>query len=250
MSTNEIQERTWRETWQRAFDRLPQDEPISESLILAVIFQTEPNSNIRRRLVQQLQRLCDFAGLQLDLSRHKGNYSAKSVEPRDIPTDVQIAQWRDLMKSEPWRWCYGMLASFGLRPHELFFCSFQDAHTAKVSDGKTGDRIVRAVPPTWVQDWRLRELEGDRPLVKGRTLRDYGQRVSRQFNRCGIPIDPYDLRHSYAIRGSVTLGLPLSTMAAMMGHSVQIHTQTYHRWLSDATNEAVYRRMVLGDNQG
>jgi hypothetical protein len=54
----------------------------------------------------------------------------------------------------------------------------------------------------------------------------------------------------HAIRGSIVKRLPVSVMAAMMGHSVGVHTRSHHQWLSDATNDAtneqVYREMILG----
>lgn len=55
---------------------------------------------------------------------------------------------------------------------------------------------------------------------------------------------PYDL----SVRASVVSRLPVSTAAAFMGHSVTTHTQVYHRWLNDATNQEVYDRLILGSD--
>ncbi len=63
------------------------------------------------------------------------------------------------------------------------------------------------------------------------TLQRIGQRVNQQFRRYGIPFRPYDLRHAWAVR-TIHYGLPDTVAARMMGHSVAIHTRTYHRWLT------------------
>jgi len=63
------------------------------------------------------------------------------------------------------------------------------------------------------------------------TLQRVGQQVSSQFRRYGLPFAPYDLRHAWAVR-TIHFGLPDAVAARMMGHSIAIHTQTYHRWLT------------------
>lgn len=49
MRSNRIQEETWRESWQRTFDRLPQDEPLKEANILAVVLSTENHTRSESR---------------------------------------------------------------------------------------------------------------------------------------------------------------------------------------------------------
>ena len=63
------------------------------------------------------------------------------------------------------------------------------------------------------------------------TLQRIGQQVSRQFKRYDIPFSPYDLRHAWAVR-TIHVGLPDTVAARMMGHSVTIHTRTYHHWIT------------------
>jgi integrase len=52
------------------------------------------------------------------------------------------------------------------------------------------------------------------------------------FRRAKIPLPAYALRHCWAIR-AIQLNLPIAIAARMMGHSVEVHTQTYHRWMND-----------------
>ena len=89
-AANRIQEATWGESWQRTFDRLPQDEPLSEVNILAVVLLTNEHTRIRELTCQRLQRLADFAGVAIDLKPYQGDYSEKSLTPRDIPNDELI----------------------------------------------------------------------------------------------------------------------------------------------------------------
>ena len=63
------------------------------------------------------------------------------------------------------------------------------------------------------------------------TLQNVGRRVAEQFRRYNLPLTPYDLRHAWAIR-TIHIGLPNTVAAKMMGHSVSIHTKTYHHWIT------------------
>jgi integrase len=248
MGSHKLKEATWRESWQRTFDRLPQAEPLNEASILAVVMMTQPHTRGRELACQRLQKLADFGDVKINLKTYQGDYNERTTEPRDVPSDNLILKWRELVPSNHgWQWVYGMLAAFGIRPHEAFFCEFLDIHTVKVTKGKTGPRITRAIHPEWAEQWALDKIH--RPQVHGKTYRDYGQQVSRRFSGYEMPFVPYDLRHAFAIRGSVVKRLPVSVMASMMGHSVAVHTRIYHRWLSDSTNEQVYRSLILGEGQ-
>jgi len=241
-AANRIQEATWGESWQRTFDRLPQDEPLSEVNILAVVLLTNEHTRIRELTCQRLQRLADFAGVAIDLKPYQGDYSEKSLTPRDIPNDELIEWWGDRIPNPAWRWVFGMMAAFGLRPHECWFCEFESVKKLEILKSKTGYHIARPILPGWVDRWEL--LQVARPNVQGRTFRDYGMRTRRQFQRYGVPFNPYDLRHAYAIRGSVVKGLPTPIMAGMMGHSEAVHVRTYQRWLKEATADEVYNRLI------
>lgn len=245
--TRRITEASWTENQARTFAKLPQEAELTEAAILAIVWSTEPHTRSREVACQRLQGLARYAGLEVDLGPYKGDYSDRSTAPRELPSDAQIEQCRELIPNESWQWVYGVLAAFGLRPHEVFRCEFAGPLKLKVwQNTKTGDRTARAILPEWAERWNL--VEVNRPSITGDTPRKLGQAVSQQFWRYGLPFHAYDLRHAYAVRGSVVKALPVSTMAAMMGHSASLHTKIYHRWLSDATNDEVYRRMVLGED--
>ncbi|BAS57226.1 integrase protein [Leptolyngbya boryana NIES-2135] len=243
--THRIQEKTWDNTWVSTLRKLPQDEPLKDSDLLAIVLSTEPNTRNRELTCQRLQKLGDFAGLKIDLSVYAGDYAPK---PREIPDDATIVEWRDRIPAPKWQWAYGVMAAFGIRPHEVYACQMVDPLTLRVHDStKTGSRLARAIHPEWSEQWNL--IEMNPPQTTRKDNRERGQLVSRQFGiqRYNLPFVPYDLRHAYAVRASVVKGLPISTAAALMGHSPDVHLRTYHRWLSDAENERVYRSLILGE---
>jgi integrase len=241
-----IKPQTWKDTWHYTLQKLPSKSPLREGSILAVVLTSEPDSRNREQVCQRLQKLADFAGLDIDLSEYRGHYEPES---RNIPSDELIVEWRDRIPNTQWQWVYGMMATFGLRPHEVFSCTFpnpDDPLTLHVfRQTKTGFRVTHAIHPEWAQKWNLTQI--DAPPVAG-IGKKAGQSVTKAFSkdRYGVPFGAYNLRHAFAIRASVTKGLPVSTAASLMGHSVVTHTKSYHRWLSASTNADVYRRIVLG----
>lgn len=245
LASHQIKESTWREGWGRTLGLLPAGEPLSEAAILAVLLLTENHSRSRELASQRLTRLAEFAGVVIDLKPFQGEYGEKSLTPRDLPSDALILECRERISNPHWRWVFGMMAAYGLRPHECWFCEFVDARTVHILQGKTGFHVARPLLLDWAERWDLRQSEP--PPVTGRTFRDYGQRTYRQFGRYEMPFNPYDLRHAYAIRG-IVIGLPVQVMAGMMGHSVQVHTRTYCRWLTDAVAERVYLDIINRPN--
>ena len=67
--------------------------------------------------------------------------------------------------------------------------------------------------------------------LKFTTLQNIGKKVTDQFKRYSLYIRPYDLRHAWAVR-TIFYDLPDTVAARMMGHSVSLHTQTYHHWIT------------------
>ncbi|MBF2025634.1 MAG: site-specific integrase [Oscillatoriales cyanobacterium C42_A2020_001] len=230
-------ETTWKDDYLKVFKRLPAETPLTIALMREAIANTEPDTRTRKRYVDVLSRLAEFAGLQVDFTSLKGNYSPKKVQPRDLPTDEVIAEWWGRIPNSAWRRAYGLIVTYGLRPHELFHLSFEALPELRVLDStKTGYRPVYPFYPEWFERWDL--TEGDLPQVTGRNNTDLGNRVTHAFARYNVPFCPYDTRHAWAVR-TIHFGLPDTLAAKQMGHSVQVHTELYHAWLS--ANE--HRRM-------
>lgn len=248
-----ISDTTWKTEYERVFSRFGAgDQELTVELLERVILQTAPDSRQRRRFCVSLGRLAAFAGLEVDFGRLRGKYSASALEPRDLPSDEQILQQAAAIKSDGWRWLYGMMAAYGLRNHEPFFLDCEvmrsGGYQIRVLSGKTGARNVWPFYPDWVDLLDLRSVV--LPAVTGKTHADYGSRVSQYFGRnLSLPFQPYDLRHCWAVR-TLKLGLDLSLAAQQMGHSLKVHSETYHRWISDEVHQQAFNRIQQRDGGG
>lgn len=220
--------------------------------IYATVQSTKANSRSRQICCTALAALAEFLNLALptDLKSFWGNYGNSQTQLRELPSDDQIVAVYDSLKNPRWKYVYGMMATYGLRNHEVFFC---DRTSSQVSDRnsdrannitvrettKTGHHEVWPFYPEWVERFDL--ANGELPNVNTdlttTTLQRVGQQVTTQFRRYQIPFSPYDLRHAWAVR-TILMGLPDAVAAKMMGHSVQVHNRTYHRWMTHRDQQA------------
>ena len=246
LNRNDLKPTTWKGDWESIYKRLPQNEPLTLAIMKALILKTEPNSRNRLETCRKFQQLAEFAKLEADFLEFSGSYGPSKVRDRDVPSDRQIAEQWAKIPNAAWRWVYGMMAAFGLRNHEVFFTEWCD-DGVWVLKGKTGKRLVfQPLYPEWVDDWELRKVVRPRIQDPDRLYenQELGKKVARQFKRYGVPFPPYVLRHAYGIRSSVTFELPVTTAAALMGHSPKIHLERYHKHIQLKQNQAAARRIM------
>jgi len=195
-----------------------------------------------------------------------GGYGLHVARFRRLPTDGQILQWVELIPNPSWRLAYGLMATYGLRNHEVFYADLSalapggDRVIRVLPSSKTGEHQVWPFQPEWVERFELERLGLDPALLpavatdlRRTTLQQAGRRVAEQFHRYGVPITPYDLRHAWAVR-TIHIGLPDTVAARMMGHSVTIHTRTYHHWITrrdqqQAVDAALSRQSGLASSR-
>ena len=210
---------------------------------MALINSIPPDSRQRKRAVQVCTVLAKFAGFQVDFSTLVGSYSAKRVNPRLLPSDAAIVAARDSVTNEAWRWVLGMIACYGLRPHETFHLDLAEFPIVEVGDEtKTGRRIVYPLYPEWAEAWELDKVKLPNFQTKHSNA-SLGTNVADAFRRRGIPFHAYDLRHCYA-RRCFEFALPPDMAAGLMGHSVQIHIKTYRAWIDKATYRRAYDALI------
>ncbi|MDB9304050.1 site-specific integrase [Nodularia spumigena CS-591/12] len=225
-----------------------------------------------------ISAFCQTFKIEIDLSKYSKMPENNS---RNIPTDTEITigilKFEDYLNNrgnqvnqnvkdswQLWRWTYGMLAVFGLRPRELFinpnidwWLSPENTDlTWKVhKDCKTGEREALPLYKQWISEFDLRNPKYLEMLATTISKKDHTnhaemtaltQRVSWWFRKIGLDFKPYDLRHAWAIRAHI-LGIPIKAAADNLGHSVQVHTETYQRWFSLdmrklAINQALSKR--------
>lgn len=247
----EASERKWhRGEWLLGLRWLPPEENLTPQLLEQVAQLKPANTRSRQRLVQILMHLAEFAEIDVDLSPYKGNYSCAKSQPREIPTDPEIAVIRDGITNPQWKLVYERMAVYGLRNHECWHCEIdpEPPHACRVLAGKTGPREgVLPLYPEWAADWR--PWEGVLPTVTAKDHAIFGERTARAFKRLGIPFTPYNLRHAWNIRGSVVFKVPVAVMAQMAGHSPEVHLRVYSRWIKQAQNLEAYDRAISAEDR-
>jgi len=159
--------------------------------------------------------------------------------PRNIPNKAQIEKSRNLFTGH-WQWGYGVLAAYGLRPHELFFCEISPEHPylLKVLKGKTGYREVYPYHLEWAKEWQLWE-QVTLPC-NADTFKEYGGRVTRTFARKNVPFTAYCLRHAYCIRLATEYKIPVAIAASWAGHEPGIYLKTYQRWIGESEKRRIF----------
>ena len=230
--------------------------------LLEQVLESYPTaSRGRQQCGTSLAALASQLGISLpaDWSERAGGYGLHVAQFRQLPNDQEILRWSERIPNPGWRLAYGLMATYGLRNHEVFFSDLSalasrgDRVIRVLPTSKTGEHQIWPFQPEWVDAFelpRLADSKGLLPPVRTdlgqTTLQQVGRRVAEQFRRYSLPLTPYDLRHAWAVR-TIHLGLPDTVAARMMGHSVAIHTRTYHHWITrrdqqQAVDAALARR--------
>ena len=234
-----------------------QDLAIAENLINAI--EKIEKEWARYNAARAISAFCQTFNIKIDLSKYSKMPEHNS---RKIPTDTEIStgfnkfddylnmRGKQVNKNvkdswQLWRWIYGMLAVYGLRPRELFINPNIDwwlsedntDMTWKVDrDCKTGEREALPLYKQWIADFDLRNPKYSQMLVNAVNKKDKNnyahitaltQRVSWWFRKIGLDFKPYDLRHAWAIRAHI-LGVPIKAAADNLGHSVQVQIGRAH----------------------
>jgi integrase len=238
--------------------------PMGLPLLEAVLESYDPTSRSRQQCGTALAALARHLDLALpeDWSERSAGYGLHAAQFRRLPGDGQILALAEQIPNPGWRLAYGLMATYGLRNHEVFFCDLSalapggDQVIRVLPTSKTGEHQVWPFQPEWVERFELERLGRDPGLLpavrtdlRHTTLQQAGRRLAEQFRRYDLPITPYDLRHAWAVR-TIHIGLPDTVAARMMGHSVAIHTRTYHHWITrrdqqQAVDAALARRQFV-----
>lgn len=239
-------ETTWEKDYSVPYRRLMKvaaGRAMGEQVLLESIATYAPDSRSRQRAVTAYGRLAAMADLDVDLRSYRGNYSPKAVNARDLPSDEVIVTAIEAIQDERWRYCMALMATYGLRDHEVFYVDLaalaDPPGICTVTDGKTGWRQVWPYPANWWERFKLKAAKV--PALTARRNSDYGIRVAQYFKRHNMPFLPYDLRHAWAARTAVA-GLDPAIAARMMGHDLGVHTKVYHQFISRASMQQAWER--------
>jgi integrase len=260
-----ITERTWQRTYAPFLLKLEQTAglqawPGDAELLAAALRQWAPNSRARQMAHDRMRALWKVAGWPWpeEITTMRGN-GRTAADPAGVIgfKDAEIEVLRHQIQRS--RLTPGNLVAwdclivFGLRPAELKGLELQRQGAALVavvayekrnSRGKVGARTVPAVPPaSWpadcyglLQRWQVHGIPDTitRLASPGQALTQQLRRLQKQKDADGKirnELTTYGLRHAFALRLGQELGLHVREAAELMGHSPQVHLQTYGRRL-------------------
>ena len=244
-------------------------------LLSSVLRQWQPNSRARQMAhdrFRQLWRQTSWSWPdEVAVLRGNGKAAANPEGVRSF-TDAEITELRArlqrssrLTPADLVAW--DCLICFGIRPKELQGLDLAQmdgllmarvSHSKKSSKGSSGARQVPAVPPAgWPVDcvellgrWKRYGLPPG--MVAARSP---GEVMAQQLARLKLskPVEinlpaelsPYGLRHAFALRLGQQLALHVREAAELMGHSPQVHLQTYGRRLDQPGLLAKVRERAL-----
>lgn len=237
-ATRGISEHTWQRNYLSRFKVRPGLEAVLDpGTIEQALRATSKASHARRADYMVLRVLAQFAGVEFDFTPWASSYSPRSVKPISVPTDEQIADLLDGMDNSAHQWVLGVIATFGLRPHEAWQFQIDAGSTrGEVHERtKTGRRAVAALPKEWVERWQL-----DQPRRPEWTIPTddtaaavVTERIDKVLRRAKFGFKTYSLRHAFAGR-CFRLGIPVATAAKIMGHSPAVHASTYQQWVGES----------------
>jgi integrase len=235
--------KTWNLGYWRWLRQLPDQSQLTSGLLTRYLDRYPSDSASRFYAATALGAFARFCGLDFDPKHWRGSYSGQTrPAPRNLPSDAQIVEvWQSILEPR-WRWVLGMMATYGLRNHEVMRLRGFSGLVLEVGENtKTGSRQVWPCLPEWVDQFGL--VDGQPPdLDLDLENVELGHAIGNGLRkRCSI--QPYNLRHAWAVR-TLLYGWPPELAARQMGHSLAIHSRTYHRWLNADHQQRVFDALV------
>ncbi|MGK7913298.1 MAG: hypothetical protein AB4050_17735 [Synechococcus sp.] len=118
-------------------------EELTAQMLRELVIATRLDSASRKQACIVTGALGKFARLDFDPKPYRGKYSPKKVKPRELPDDATIAECFYKIRNPGWRWVHGVMACYGLRPHEAFHVEpeslREEPGILTLRDGKTGE---------------------------------------------------------------------------------------------------------------
>ena len=166
---------------------------------------------------------------------------------------------RDRDSAKRWDFALRLMACYGLRPVEIahleirrngkdcLWCTYH-----KKSGGGIGKpRRLWPLHPEWESEWNLIERVANKdPLPPaGGGVGDAARRYLLrnpiwQKIKAESGAVPKSFRHGYARRGHQDYGFSDTDLAAMMGHTVEVHNGSYAMWTSESHLETSMERAM------
>lgn len=237
-------EEAFRENYLRFLKKLPENKAVTTQLLRDALIVYPADTFYRKRAHLALGFFARYLKVPLpdDWKILKGKYKPKS--DRYIPSDEEIERIWASINNPAWAWVFGMLATYGLRPHELFHLDLAKMPMIRVlPDTKSGERVVYPVPGGWIDLFNLREQQFPSfALQEEMSNTSLGNKISVGFRQKKLPVVPYGLRDAYAVRCAV-LGIDSSIAAKWMGHSIDIHVEHYQKYIDEIAMHRIWSKL-------
>lgn len=232
-------ERTWQVNYMGRLRQIAPNSLCTTASISAALNRYDRDTCSYKELYYLLQHVARLVCVPFPEAAQPTYSQAKPVE---VPTDEQIVAWVTAAP-EPVSWYLGLMAAYGLRPHEIEGAQLIDKDYLQVAEAsKTGFRTVVPLHREWVELFRLREpRRRDRPT-------DIAKWLSKETHKLGLPWRPYALRHAYGGRLWREGGsrLDIYTAARLMGHTPAQHVKTYRAHIEPHHIAETAERALLG----
>ena len=264
--------RTWERTWAPFLRQLAESAASHHtdndaSLLVAYLRRWEANTRSRQMAHDRGRSLWKEAGWLWpdEVTQLRGNGKA-AADPEGVRafSDEEIQMLREKVEKSPRLGAadllaWDILAVFGLRPQELIGLEAMGdvrgvpvavvTRSKRSSKGATRPRQVPAVPPAdWPADcYRLLQRWHAHGLPQwSQRATGPGAHMTQQLRRLLMPTDltSYGLRHAFALRLGLDLGLHVRESAELMGHSPQVHLATYGRRLDGPSLQRKVQQLV------
>ena len=253
---------TWKSSYKPYLKRMLsiyKDNQDLKNIFLNTLNSYKKGSRSRKQCGTTLNVFAKFINYELpeDWKLLSRGYGLKKASYRILPNDDLIEELWNEIPNQSWKFVFALMATYGLRNHEVFFSDLSalkengDKIIRVLNSTKTGEHQVWPFHPKWVETFELYKLGKDPKLLpninkdlKYTTLQNIGKKITDQFSRYNLKIKPYDLRHAWAVR-TIFYDLPDTVAARMMGHSVSLHTQTYHHWITKRDQQKAVNNALL-----
>ncbi|MEG3437667.1 hypothetical protein V0288_11105 [Pannus brasiliensis CCIBt3594] len=233
-------EKAFKENYLR-FLGLPAKAVLTTDLIRShLVDNYEADSFYRKRAHLALGLLAKSNEIPLpsDWKYLKGKYKPKN--DWYIPTEEEIERiWRSI-KNPGWRWAFGVLATYGLRPHELFHLDISNFPQLRIlEETKTGEHIAYPILKRWFYDFNLAEYRFPNISTENKCNQDLGEKISAKFWDMKLGFTPMSLRHAYALR-CARLKIDSLVVCEWMGHSPDVHKRYYFKHIHKRAMQEIY----------
>ena len=258
---------TWETNYKIIWNQIGKSEVVTKGLVREFILGRNIGIH-RNRAITVCKHICKAVGLEISVDDLVSKNWKKVDRTTSAPSDEEIVfyyqqmvKWsEEITRYIPIRschvWVYGMMATYGLRPHETRSVQWNKDNTINVLEHKTdkyhGPRHnIYPFPPDWVKQFKLRD--GDIELIDVKRddyklINHYTRKIWYAFRFAKIPFKPYMLRHAYAIR-LMSHRVEINISAGLMGHSPGTHINVYRQSYNDKVKAKMMKEAYSSFNQ-